>query len=80
MNNKTEKKNRRVLIIDDNRAIHDDFRKILSGASATGAALGTSEAAVFGTADTPVAEIQFEVDSAYQGQDGLLLVQKARAK
>ena len=30
MNNLPAEKNRRILIIDDNRAIHDDFRKILS--------------------------------------------------
>ena len=26
---KDEQNNRRILVIDDNRAIHDDFRKIL---------------------------------------------------
>jgi PAS domain S-box-containing protein len=72
-------KNRRVLVIDDNRAIHDDFRKILSAASATSAALDTTEAALFGAGASPLVEIQFEVDSAYQGQDGLLLVEKALA-
>ena len=31
MNNASADKNRRVLVIDDNRAIHDDFHKILPG-------------------------------------------------
>jgi len=73
----THDKNRRVLVIDDNRAIHDDFRKILSSASATTAALDITETALFGTVTAPVAQIQFEVDSAYQGQEGLLLVEEA---
>ena len=30
MNNNPAEKNRRVLVVDDNRAIHDDFRKILT--------------------------------------------------
>jgi PleD family two-component response regulator len=39
MNNLPTDKNRRVLVIDDNHAIHDDFRKILSRATTTTAAL-----------------------------------------
>jgi two-component system, cell cycle sensor histidine kinase and response regulator CckA len=70
-------KNRRVLIIDDNRSIHDDFRKILSPATDTAAALEAEEEAAFGGAKVTVQQTQFEVDSAYQGQEGLLLVQKA---
>lgn len=36
--------NRRILIIDDNPAIHDDFRKILGAGLASAAALSESEA------------------------------------
>lgn len=39
MNYLPAEKNRRILVIDDNRAIHDDFRKILAPGSTTGAAL-----------------------------------------
>jgi PAS domain S-box-containing protein len=70
-------KNRRVLVIDDNRAIHEDFRKILAPAIATAAALDTTEAAVFGDRTDAVQQTQFEVDSAYQGQEGVLLVKQA---
>ena len=70
-------KNRRVLVIDDNRSIHDDFRKILSPATATAAAAAATERAVFGGAKDTVEQTQFEVDSAYQGQEGVLLAQKA---
>jgi signal transduction histidine kinase len=77
MNNMPDDKNRRVLVIDDNRSIHDDFRKILSSASATGAALEAEEAAVFGRPADAVRRPSFELDSAYQGQEGVFLVKKA---
>jgi len=69
--------NRRVLVIDDNRAIHDDFRKILCPATLSAADLNVTEAAVFGPATGTVAQTEFEVDSAYQGQEGVLLAAKA---
>jgi signal transduction histidine kinase len=70
-------KNRRVLVIDDNREIHDDFRKILSPAAARASALDAVEKAVLGAPVEMVQETQFEVDPAYQGQEGVLLVKKA---
>jgi two-component system cell cycle sensor histidine kinase/response regulator CckA len=77
MHNLLPEKNRRILIIDDNRAIHDDFRKILSPANVTGAALDAAETALFGEPTALIRQISFDVDSAYQGQEGVLLVQKA---
>jgi two-component system sensor histidine kinase/response regulator len=77
MNNLTNHKNRRVLVIDDNESIHDDFRKILSPATATAAALQAEEEAVFARPAVAVEHAQFEVDSAFQGQEGVLLVKKA---
>jgi signal transduction histidine kinase/AmiR/NasT family two-component response regulator len=78
MNNLPDDKNRRVLVIDDNRSIHDDFRKILSPAASTTAALEAEEEAVFGKDDKyRVGQAPFEIDSAYQGQEGVLLVKKA---
>jgi hypothetical protein len=38
MHNLPADKNQRILIIDDNHAIHDDFRKILSPGITTGIA------------------------------------------
>ncbi len=78
MNNlPADKSNRRILIIDDNRSIHEDFRKILSPGTSTQAALDTAESALFGSPMPVVRQTQFEVDSAYQGQDGVALAQKA---
>ena len=75
MNNMPADKNRRVLVIDDNRAIHGDFRKILS--PATAAALDATEEAVFGPPTEAIQQARFDVDSAYQGQEGVLLVKSA---
>jgi CheY-like chemotaxis protein len=69
--------NRRVLIIDDNPAIHDDFRKILAPVAATAAALDATEVIVFGPPTSAGRRTRLEVDSAYQGPDGLLMVKKA---
>jgi CheY-like chemotaxis protein len=74
MNNMPADTNRRVLVIDDNAAIHDDFRKILSPRSA--AALDVTEAAVFGQSPDAVRQTRFEVDSAYQGPEGVRLVKR----
>jgi len=80
MNKAPEPRNRRVLIIDDNRAIHHDFRKILAPIELTRSALEDSEALLFGDTVNRVAPPQFEVDSAYQGQEGVALVKKALAE
>jgi diguanylate cyclase (GGDEF)-like protein len=68
----------RLLIIDDNVAIHQDFLKIF-GTTAEKAAeqeFLAAEAALFGEAlETASARPVFAIDSAYQGQEG---VEKAR--
>jgi len=79
MNLEPADKNRRVLVIDDNRAIHDDFRKILSPADDTADALDVTEEAVFGLRAAAGQQTRFEVDSAYQGQEGAQMVKKALA-
>ena len=58
----------RILIIDDNRAIHDDFRKILCPESAAVADLSAAEAALFGDDLPTETKPEYEMDSAYQGQ------------
>jgi signal transduction histidine kinase len=67
----------RVLLIDDMAAIHDDFRKLL--APDTSSVLDAAEAALFGAAPAG-ADRRFELDSAYQGEEGLRLVQRAVAE
>src|SRR5690606_6269798 len=72
--------NRRVLVIDDNPAIHEDFRKILSPPGALESSLSEREAALFGLAPLPEALLGCELDSAFQGQEGLQRVERARAE
>src|SRR5882724_1707610 len=70
-------KQRRILVIDDNRSIHDDFRKILGSRPGGNFALDDVEAELFGESKPEGSSLYFEVDSAYQGQEGLTLVQRA---
>ncbi len=67
----------RLLIVDDNEAIHQDFRKILDVADSE--ELDAAEAALFGS---PVAEgpaAQYRLDSALQGEQAVTLVKDAAA-
>ena len=69
--------NRRVLVIDDNVSIHDDFRKILQPEEGA-TALADARASLFGGEPLVKALVQFELNYADQGQSGLALVEKAR--
>ncbi|MBI4028150.1 MAG: response regulator [Verrucomicrobia bacterium] len=77
MNLSTIPPNRRILVIDDNRSIHDDFRKVLGKNNRGASALNASEAILFGEPGDLAGQVCFEMDSASQGQDGLELVRKA---
>jgi len=68
--------NRRILLVDDMPAIHQDFRKILVPCAPERAELSAVEAALFGDAPK-VQAAAFELDSAYQGQEALAKVQAA---
>jgi CheY-like chemotaxis protein/HPt (histidine-containing phosphotransfer) domain-containing protein len=70
-------KNRRILIIDDNEAVHDDFRVILASQTLDTATLDKAEAAILGGIFDQVDQETFEVDSAFQGQEGLEKIQQA---
>lgn len=68
---------RRILIIDDNPSIHQDFKKILSGGEIT-TSLDALETAIFGETRTRGrGDYAFEVDSASQGEEGVQRVQEA---
>ena len=72
-------KNRRILVIDDNKSIHDDFRKILSPNEPARTALSITETALFGKPLNEEQEPPFEIDSAYQGPEGVTRVEDALA-
>src|SRR5947207_6652981 len=77
MNNEMSHPHRRILIIDDNVSIHQDFRKILNPKPRSEAALADHEAALFGDTATDAAQSAFQIDSAFQGQEGLTRVQQS---
>jgi len=73
----------RILIVDDDPSIHDDFRKILAAPERRPPALERIEAALFptheGSAGTPTARTHdsFHIDSAFQGQEAVHLAEQA---
>lgn len=71
------KPNQRILIIDDNPSIHVDFRDILSPAHTGNDAASDLEAALFDDAHPTPKEVTFELGSAFQGEEGLEMVEKA---
>jgi two-component system, sensor histidine kinase and response regulator len=68
--------NRRILVIDDNTAIHEDFREILADIAGA-SALTEVRAALFDDIAPPISQEGFELDCADQGQTGLGMVQRA---
>lgn len=76
--------NTRILIVDDNESIHQDFRKVLiHETNEDHAELDDLEAELFGEDDAATeakdddALLSYEVDSALQGQEALAMVDKA---
>ncbi|MCP4456294.1 MAG: GHKL domain-containing protein [Planctomycetes bacterium] len=69
--------NRRILIIDDNQSIHEDFRAILAPDNQSLVDMHEEEAAIFGdTTASPIGET-FEVDGAFQGEEALAMARTA---
>jgi signal transduction histidine kinase len=74
--NSNPDQNHRILVIDDNKAIHDDFKKILVKENASDD-LDAREAALFGEKTPALGLPEFQIDSAFQGQEGLALIEKS---
>jgi len=70
-------KNLRILIVDDNQSIHEDFRRILQS-QPEDEGLNQARKDLFGGAPLVEALERFELDYAVQGQAALALVQMAR--
>ena len=72
----------RILIVDDNPSIHEDFRKILGVKTAAQSHLEDVESALFGdkkTTEVAAERNGFRIDSAHQGQEAFEKVKKAVA-
>lgn len=68
--------NRRILVIDDNVSIHEDFRKILVPPKDSGS-LDQARAALFGETPSLPPQEHYELEFADQGREGFGLVQSA---
>ncbi|MDB6152163.1 MAG: Multi-sensor hybrid histidine kinase, partial [Chthoniobacteraceae bacterium] len=72
--------NHRILLVDDNAAIHEDIRKILTG-SKCNPALAAAETILFNAPKTSAPlRVKFEIDSAFQGRQGFEKVVQAVAQ
>ena len=69
--------NRRILVIDDNRDIHADFRKVIGNGLDDAGTLAAAELALLGETAPTMNDRGFEIDSAYQGQEGVARVKQA---
>ena len=67
----------RILIIDDNASIHEDFRRILGQEQDRNAGLDLVKAQVLGEVAAASLHSGFVMDSAFQGQEGLAMVKQA---
>ncbi len=72
----TPDRNLRVLLIDDNPAIHDDFKKILA-TSGTPQSIDAAEAVLFGEPAHAPLKSEFQLESAFQGKEALQKVVKS---
>jgi CheY-like chemotaxis protein len=76
--------NRRVLIVDDNLGVHEDFRRILGHSSAEGwttpPAPNGADARLLDQATPARRRVQFELEGATQGEAGWLQAREAREK
>ncbi|ATC65332.1 hypothetical protein CMV30_16025 [Nibricoccus aquaticus] len=70
-------KNRRIIIIDDNHAIHEDFARILRGKDQQQNKLDDLEAELFGSAKPQSGAVNFDLSSAFQGEEGVAKVRDA---
>jgi PAS domain S-box-containing protein len=80
MNTSNDQRNRRILVIDDNRGIHNSFREILRSAASGKNPLDETEARLFGEAPSGGGTLGFTMESAYQGAEGVELLRAALDK
>ncbi len=76
MNGKTNEKYR-ILVIDDNEAIHNDLKRILCAGADDAGSLGDLEMELFGDTKDKITNSQFDLQCALQGMEGFELVKSA---
>ncbi len=80
MNSTDLKLNNRILIVDDNTSIHADFQKILRPDNSRNKKVEKLSAALFDVKETVSQRMDFELDSAFQGQEALEMVKQSLAE
>lgn len=71
---------RRILIVDDSAAIHEDIRRVLGGDRVDYSAVEDLERKLFAADDEPKPSgPPMELDSAYQGEEGAAMLREAVA-
>lgn len=70
----------RILVIDDNQAIHEDFAKILTCSKPKDDTLDELETALFGSGNKNFVAPNYALDFAAQGQEALAMVKQAEAE
>ncbi|MCP4150968.1 MAG: response regulator [bacterium] len=83
-NSDRDKQIRRILIVDDNESIHEDFKNILLGTKTKSSELESLEHELFGDEAGGIEEdafagldIKYEIDDAYQGEEAMEMVDRA---
>ena len=77
MNTSPVQPGNRILIIDDNASIHEDFRKILGPEQDQNAGLALVKEQMLGENSAASPHSDFVIDSAFQGQEGLAMARRA---
>lgn len=72
------KKHHRILIVDDNESIHNDFKSILNPPKIKNDKLESIEKKLFGGKEsTSLSCIVYKIDDAYQGEEAIEMVELA---
>ena len=74
------RKTPRILLVDDNRSIHEDFKQILNPpALVTDAETRALDDELFGESSPrdAVPDVGYEIDDAYQGEEAIAMVEQA---
>ena len=80
MTNTDSKPNQRILIVDDNETLHEDFRKILRPRDISSPEMNRLKEVLFDDDQAAAQTTRFELDFAYQGEEGLAMVKKSLAE
>ncbi len=70
----------RILIVDDNLSIHEDFKKILMREKPSSKLMDDMESALFGEQKNIFTPPDYRIDFASQGQEALAMVEKAQSE